>query len=315
MSDVGITEEYIDRELRKMHKKMIELFQVDFPYFKDVKTLAKSEFREFLTKHIRLNLEEKGVSYTALQWEQIKEYFSGNEAGGFFQNMAFYDEKGEILYIGQNLLLNHPEKVIPICVHELAEKLISTLTPSLSAKGPAYSFTNLIKNSINSKDPNNRISLEEFLSRYKEVVFKSVFKEGCCEAISLRTLMHSGLKDRVASLEKELTQGHSKWIGILFDIENMKEDVGNWNNLMPPKKDLKEKLVDERELITRVLKSSQEIKSISYHLGYLIAKEIIDKHGIEGIRTALKNPPLKAEYFFDPLKYISILEREKTDRR
>jgi len=264
MKESVITEVYIDRELREMHKKMIELFQFDFPYFKDVIILGESEAEEILTGHIRLNLEEEGVSYTASQWSQIREYLSRNEVGSLFENMAFYDEKWEILYLSRNLLLNHPEKIIPVCVHELAEKLISTLTPSPSVKESSDSFKNLIKKSINSKDPNNRISLEEFLSRYKEVVFKSIFKEGCCEAISLRTLMHTGLKDRVESLEKELIQGHS---------------------------------------------------SISYHLGYPIAKEIIDKHGIEGIKAALKNPPLRAEYFVEPSTYISSLEINKAERR
>ena len=308
MGEVGITKEYIDHELREMHKKMTELFQVDFPYFKDVIILGESEAKEFLTEQIRLNLEEKGVSYTAPQWAQIQEYLSGNDGGDFFENMAFYDEKEDILRISQNLLLNHPEKVIPICVHELAEKLISTLTRSPTIKA---SVVNLLEKYINSKDPNNRISLEEFLIRYKEVVFKSVFKEGLCEAISLKILLYSGLKDRVASIEKELQQGHSNWIGVLFDLENMRKGVENQNNLMYLKKDERTKFGDERELITHILKTSQMIKSISYHLGYPIAKEILDKHGIEGIKAALRNPPLRAEYFVDPSTYISSLEIRK----
>jgi len=315
MREIGITEGYIDRELREMHKKMMELFQFDFPYFNDVIILGESEAEEVLTGHMRLKLEEEGVSYTTSQWSQIREYLSRNEVGSLFENMAFYDKKGEILYLSRNLLLNHPEKIIPVCVHELAEKLISTLTPSPSVKGSTDSFTNLIKKSINSNDPNNGISLEEFLSRYKEVAFKSIFKEGCCEAISLRTLMHSGLKDRVESLEKELRQGHSKWICILFDLENMKLGVENQNSSMFTKKDEIAKLEDERELINRILKSSQAIKSISYHLGYPIAKEIIDKHGIEGIKAALKNPPLRAEYFVEPSTYISSLEIKEAERR
>ena len=308
MSDIGITKEHIDQELVKMHKNMMELLQVDFPYFKDVKILEESEAKDVLTKHIRQNLEEKGVSYTALQWAQIGEYFSGKEAGGLFTNMAFYDEKKEILYINRKLTVNHPEKIIPICVHELAEKLISTLIPQTSIKASAE---NLLEKYIHSKDPTNRISLEEFLDRYKEVVFKSVFKEGCCEAISLKTLLHSGLKDRVVSIERELQQGHSKWIGILFALENMEEGVENQYKSMFLKKDEMAKPEDERELITRILKSSQVIKSVSYHLGYPIAKEIIDKYGIEGIKTALENPPLKAEYFVEPSIYISSLEIKK----
>ena len=312
VGEVGITKEYIDNELRKMHKKMTELLQVDFPYFKGVTILGESEAKELLTEQIRLNLEEKGVSYTAFQWAQIREGLSGNYTGDFFENMAFYDEKEDILRISQNLLLNHPEKIIPICVHELAEKLISTLIRPLSIKAFRE---NILEKYTNSKDPNNRISLEEFLSIYKEVVFKSVFKEGLCEAISLKTLLHSDLKDRVASIERELLQGHSNWIGILFDLDNMKKGVENQNNSMFSKKDAGAKLEAERELITRILRSAQIIKSISYHLGYPIAKEIINKHGIEGIKAALKNPPLRAEYFVDPSNYILSLEIKKEKRR
>lgn len=308
MSDNGITEEYIANELREIHKKMMELFQVDFPYFKDIIILGKSEARKVITENIRQNLEEKGVSYTASRWAQIQEYLSGEGARGFFENMAFYDEKGETLYIGQNLLLNHPDRVIPVCVHELAEKLVSTLIPPPSIK--AYAGK-LLEKHIHSEDPNERISLEEFLSSFKEIVFKSVFKEGCCEAIALRTLSHSGHEEKVESIEKELQQGHSKCIGILFELEKSKLGVGSQNSSMYPKGDETAKLGYERELVTRILKSSQAIKSVSYHLGYPIAKEIIDKHGIEGIKAALKNPPLKAEYFVDPSKYISSLEIKK----
>jgi len=151
MREIGITEGYIDRELREMHKKMMELFQFDFPYFNDVIILGESEAEEVLTGHMRLKLEEEGVSYTTSQWSQIREYLSRNEVGSLFENMAFYDKKGEILYLSRNLLLNHPEKIIPVCVHELAEKLISTLTPSPSVKGSTDSFTNLIKKSIQLK--------------------------------------------------------------------------------------------------------------------------------------------------------------------
>jgi hypothetical protein len=312
MSGSGITQEYIDHELRKIYKKMIELFKVNFPYFNDVIIIPKSEAREVLTEKIRLNLEEKGVIYTTSLWEQIQVNFNGEGAGGFFENLAFYDEKKETMYIAQNLLLNHPDRVIPVCVHELAEKLVSTLTPNQSIKA---STEKLIERYINSGESNERITFEDISSIFKEVVFRSVFKEGCCEALALRTLSYSGFRDVVAPIEKELLQGHSKLIGILFDIENMTDGIDNYNCSVSLKKDGIATVEDKREPIQTLLKRCQVVKSISYHLGYPIAKEIIDEHGIEGIKIALGNPPLRAEYFVEPSEYVSSLEMKEVERR
>ena len=307
MDEVELTKEYIDGKLREMHRTMTELFQFDFPYFKDVKVLGKSEAREYLTERGWINTE-KGASYNAFQWAHIQKYLSGNDAGDFFENMAFYDKKGDTLCISRNLLLNQPEMVIPVCVHELAEKLVSTLSPSWTIKGPEE---NSLAEYINRKGPEGAISLEEFLSSYKEAVFKCVFKEGLCEAISLKTLSASGLKGRADSIEKELQHGHKKWVDILIDLENLEKGVKNQNIFVHPKKDEKERLRDVEGLVIHILRGFQMIKSISYHLGYPIAKEILDEHGIEGIKAALKNPPLRAEYFVHPPKYISLLKIQK----
>lgn len=305
MSDYMITKEYIDNELRQIHNKMTKLFQVNFSYFKEIIILPQSKTKNILTEKMRLNLERKGVKYDESLWKQITENFFEDGTRGFFENIAFYNDRNETMYITQNLLINHPETVIPVCVHELAEKLIFTITP------PSYIATSaekLIEKHIKSQDPNEKMTLEELMSRFKEIVFKSVFKEGCCEAIALRTLSYSGHKEKVLTIEKELLQGHSKWISILFDIECVTDNVENHNFSEFLKIDKISELEDKREQINRILKLCQIVKIISYNLGYPIANEIINKHGLEGIKTALENPPLKAEYFDEPSKYLSYLE-------
>jgi len=303
MSWTGITKECIDQELRKLHEKMTELFNVDFTYFKDIIILEKTEAREFLMENIRKNLEGKGVDYSTTRCPQIQEYLSEDPARSFFENIAFYDEKSETLNINNKLLLNHPDRVIPICVHELAEKLISTLTHPPSIRTSAKK---LLEKHLYSEDSFERIPLEEFLSSFKEVVFKSVFKEGCCEAIALKTLLHSGYENMVTLIENELQQGHSKWIGYLLELENSKLGGIQKTSIFFIEDEIA-KIEDERELVSRILKNFLALKSVSYHLGYPLAKEIIEKHGIEGVRAAYKNPPLKAEYFIEPSKYISSL--------
>jgi hypothetical protein len=304
MKDMGPSAENIHDELKKMHNKMIELFQVDFTYFEDLIILCRSDFRELLLERIWLKLKGRGDSYTELQLAQMRKYLSEGTDKDLFSSMAFYDKKGDILYISQKLIQGHPEKVLPVCVHELAEKMVSTLIDPEIINGAS---DNIFEEQLYSTELHN-YSPEKFLNRYKEAAFKSIFKEGCCEAISLKTLRHSGMKDRALSIEMELKKGYGEWVGILQAIENMKVDNENHRKYLSQTIDRSGRIEYEKKLLTDIVKTSQVIKCFSYHLGYPIAKGIVDQYGIEGIKAAFKDPPLKAKYFLDPSTYISSLD-------
>ena len=63
------------------------------------------------------------------------------------------------------------------------------------------------------------------------------------------------------------------------------------------------------KLVKEILRSSQIIKAVSYYLGYPVAKVVLEKYGIEGLKLAIeKNPPLKAQYFADSQTYQTELE-------
>ena len=67
--------------------------------------------------------------------------------------------------------------------------------------------------------------------------------------------------------------------------------------------------VDERKLI-KILKWSQIIKGVSYYLGYPLARAVLEKYGVKGVKFALeKHPPTKAQYFANPQAYLTQLEK------
>ena len=67
--------------------------------------------------------------------------------------------------------------------------------------------------------------------------------------------------------------------------------------------------VDEEELI-KILKWSQIIKGVSYYLGYPLARAVLEKYGVEGVKIALeKHPPTEAQYFANPQVYLTQLEK------
>jgi hypothetical protein len=69
--------------------------------------------------------------------------------------------------------------------------------------------------------------------------------------------------------------------------------------------------LDKEKLAKDILRSSQIIKGVSYYLGYALAKSVLEKFGIEGVRFAVENyPPLKAEYFANPPTYLTLLEKQ-----
>jgi len=297
------TKEWINRTLKKIHKKMIKLFDVDFTYFSNIKIIKQSDILEQLTQRIQNDLKENGVLYSDIQWKQICESLSKNQVTRFFENFAFYNPKDEVLYMNEKMITNYPEKIIPVCTHELAEKLLSTYLSS-PLKTPTRA---LVEAYIEAKKTNNTRKLYELLNTHTDIIFKSVFKEGFCEAIALQTLRHIDSEMKAASLEKELQIGHSKCIGLLFDLDNAKKNVES------VEKRQRTQPVNEKKLIKEILKISQTIKGLSYYLGYPLAKAVVERYGIKGAKLVLeKCPPLKAQYFANPQAYLTELEKLKT---
>jgi hypothetical protein len=299
--DIKSIKEWIDQTLKNIHKRMAELFHINFAYFSDVKIIKHSEILNQLTQRMWGDLKENGMIHSGIQWRQICETLSRNQAAGFFENFAFYNPMDEVLYVNEEMVINHPEKIISVCAHELSEKLLSTYIspPVKSSIQPA------VKLYFEAKKTNNTKRLHELLNMYVDTVFKTVFKEGCCEAIALQTLHNMGYETEAASLEKELQTGYPKCIGLLFYIENARK-----SGERVEKDRIRHQAVDEEKLIKEVLRSSQIIKGVSYYLGYPLAKAVLEKYGIEGVRFAIENhPPLKAQYFANPQTYLTLLEK------
>jgi len=294
------TKEWINQTLKRIHGKMIELFGVDFTYFSDIKIIKQSDILEQVIQRMRNDLKESGVEYSDVQWRQISKSLLKNQVTGFFENFAFYNPEDEVLYMNEKMITNYPEKVILVCTHELSEKLLSIYLSS-PLKTPIRA---LVEAYIEAKKTKNTGKLYDLLNTHTAIIYKSVFKEGFCEAIALQTLRHTDSEMKAESLEKELRIGHSKCIDLLFDLDNAKKNVGRAEKNQP---------VNEKELIKEILKNSQIIKGLSYYLGYPLAKAVIEKYGIKGAKLALqKYPPLKAQYFANPQTYLTKLEKLAT---
>jgi len=304
--------EWINRALKKIHRKMIELFGVDFTYFSDIKIIKQSDILKQLTQRIQNDLKENGVVYSDIQWKQICESLSKNQVAGFFENLAFYNPKDEVLYMNEKMITNHPEKIIPACTHELAEKVLSTYLSS-PLKTPTRT---LVEAYIEAKMANNARKLYELLNTHTDIIFMNVFKEGVCEAIALQTLRHIDSEMmKAASLEKELQIGHSKCIDVLFDLDNAERNIERIEKTQIRLDEKRQRIqaTDEEKLVKEVLRSSQIIKGLSYYLGYPLAEAVLEKYGIRGVKLALeKCPPLRAQYFANPQAYLTRLEELKT---
>lgn len=299
--DIKSIKESIDQTLKSIHIRMAELFNINFAYFSDVKIIDHSEILNQLTQRMRDDLKENGMVHSDVQWRQICETLSRNQAAGFFENFAFYNPEDEVLYMSEEMVINHPKKMISVCAHELAEKLLSTyILPSVKS-----SLQPVVKLYFEAKKTNNTKRLHELLNMYIAIVFKTVLKEGCCEAIALQTLRNMGYETEAASLEKELQTGYPKCIGLLFYIENTRK-----SEKLIEKDRIRYQALDEEKLVKEVLRSSQIIKGVSYYLGHPLAKAVLEKYGIEGVKFAIENlPPLKAQYFANPQTYLNLLEK------
>jgi hypothetical protein len=299
-------EEWINQTLKKIHRKMAELFNIDFTYFRDIRIIKQSDVLKQLTQRMRNDLKENGIAYSDRRWKQICETLSKNQIAGFFENFAFYNPKDEVLYMNEKMIKNHPQRIISVCAHELSEKLLSTYLSS-SLETPVQA---LFKMYTEAKKTNNPKKLDELMDAYIGIVFKSVFKEGCCEAMALQTLRSMGYEMEVASLEKELMVGHSKFINLLFDVDNARRSQEDIRKVrVHPDYQKRIAPVGEEKLI-KALKLSQIIKGVSYYLGYPLARTVLEKYGVKGVKLAIENhPPLKAQYFANSQAYLTQLEK------
>ena len=304
-------QEWIKQTLKKIHRKMVELFGIDFAYFRDIRIIKQSELLKQLTQRMRNGLEENGIVYTDIQWIQICKILSKSQVTGFFENFAFYNPKDEVLYINEKMIVNHPEKIISVCAHELSEKLLSTYLSS----SPGAPKQALVKMLVEAKKTNNAEKLYELLDEYIDTVFLTVFKEGCCEAIALQTLRNMGYEIEAASMDEDLQIGYSKCINLLFEIDTGKRSQKGVRKVKTRLHSERRAApaTDEEKLVKEALRGSQIIKGVSYYLGYPLAKAVLEKYGIKGIKFALEeHPPLEAEYFANTQAYLTQLEKLTT---
>lgn len=304
--DIESTKERINQNLQKIHRKMVELFSIDFTYFKDIKIIKQTELLKQLAKRMWNDLKESGVVYSNGNMKQIFDGLSKNQVEGFFENFAFYDSKDEILYINESIITSHPERVIPVCTHELSEKLLSTyLSKPLETPTQA-----LIKKYVAARRTGN-VEFYEYLNMYIDTIFRSVFKEGCCEAIALRTLHNTEYRLETVSLEEELLRGYSKCVRLLFALESKRSTEKKKEAEMHLQRGRcqSQETIAERS-IKELSKCSQIIKGLSYYLGYPLAKAVLEKYWIGGVKIALeRKPPLEARYFATPEDYLVLLEK------
>lgn len=308
--DIESTEESINQTLQKIHREMVKLFNIHFSCFRGIKIIKQPELLKQLAMRMWIDLEQTGVICGSDHLKQIIDSLSKNPVEGFFENFAFYNTNDETLYINENVISNHPERVIPTCTHELSEKLLSTyLSKSLSAPTQI-----LIRKYVEAKRTNNIKKFYEYLDMYIDTVFKSVFKEGCCEAIALRTLRTLRTTEYgvdTVSLEKELLTGHSKCIKFLFALESIRSaERARRARMHVQHEGGQGQEIDAEDLSKEFFRDSQIIKGLSYYLGYPLAKAVLEKYWIEGVKIALeKSPPLEAKYFAAPDDYLALLEK------
>ena len=108
------------------------------------------------------------------------------------------------------------------------------------------------------------------------------------------------------ALEKELQVGYPKCIGLLSSLENARK---SWERVEMNQLG-SHPLYQIRKTI-EILRTAQIIKGVSYYIGYPVAKAVLEKYGIQGLRVAIEtNPPLKTQYFVNPQTYLAIFEKQ-----
>lgn len=301
-SDSKINQEEICHRLREIHSQMIKFFNVNFPFFRDVLILQQSEFKKHLTRRIRSDLRSSGITKNNIQWIQISKALTCDQTAGLSNHFAFYNPQNETLYLNEEMTINFPEKVVLVCAHELAEKLLA----SLKSTTQKTSTENAVRLYFEAKGNFEPIRLQQILDLYFEAIFKTVFKEGSCEAIALQTLKNMNYAEEAALSDKELQTGYLKCIGLLSSIETRRKNIVSEKTFQTG---LEES--NSQKILEEVLKHAQIIKGASYYLGYPLARKILEKYGINGIHLAVqRNLPLEAKYFANPDSYLELLENK-----
>ena len=301
--DIEPTDKSVNQTLKNIHRKMMMLYHFNFACINEVKIIKQSELLNQLVLRMRTDLEENGAVYSYKLWKQIADTLNDNQTASLFDNFAFYSPKDDILYLNQDMMVTNPEKTALICAHELAEKLLfAHISSSLGTR---------VQTAANLYDEDRKSlgtgKYRELLNVYLDTAFTGIFKEGCCEMIALQTL-HSMSYD-TTSWEKELQSGYSKCKGLLSYMDNFRNSLEE-DQLSLLKDKEREPTTDELEPIKKVLRTSQIVKGVSYFLGYPLAKIVLEKYGISGIKVALEEcPPLKGRYFTDPQTYQVDLEK------
>jgi hypothetical protein len=295
-------EEQIGQTLRSLHAEMTELFGLDFPFFSRVKVIPHREILKQLTRRIQDDFKKSGLIQSGVEWRQIGKTLMRNQNAGSFEHFAFYCPAEDTLYMNEKMMTRYPEKVASVCAHELAEKLLSTYTssPTESSLKPAARLY------LEAGKTNSTKRIQQLLNAYVDTVFKTVFREGCCESIANETLHQSCFAAEAVELDKELRAGYPKCIGLLSSLENARK---NWEGAGINQ--VGNKSLDQINGDMGVLRMAQMIKGVSYYVGYPLAKSILEKCGIRGLLEAMENHlPLETRYFVKPQAYLAIFEKE-----
>jgi hypothetical protein len=290
-------EEQIGQTLRRLHAGMTELFGVDFPFFSRVKIITHREILEQLTRRIQDDFKKSGLIQSGVEWRQISETLMRNQNAESFEHFAFYWPAEDALYMNEKMMMRYPEKVASVCAHELAEKLLFTYTSSPTES----SLQSAVRLYLEAGKTNSTKRMRQLLNAYADTVFETVFREGCCESIANETLHQSCFVAEAVALDKELLTGHPKCIGLLSSLENA---IKNWE--CSGINQVSNKALYQINENTWILRMAQIIKSVSYYVGYPLAKSILEKYGTQGLLETVGNhPPLKARYFVKPQTYLA----------
>ena len=309
-SQKELMKEQIDRTLRTIHEKMMDLFHIDFTYFSDIKIVDKSEVFDWLTRQMENNLQGKLVAQENAEWRRFYRFLLESQVKDHFKSLAFYDQEGDTLCISEDLLEDGVQPAISVSVHELSEKMLSTiLSPTLKKQSNIFK-----KKSLQIEGTKDLKQIRQLFDDYLRLVFASIFKEGLCEAISLHTLRNMKTNEtHINSLEKEFKKQHSKCIGLLFNLEKTRKDIEEAETaaINLEATNFATQVDEVKKLVMKTLRNSHIIKGVSYYLGYPLAKAFLDRYGLIKTKIALeKYPPLKAEHFANPRTYLTLLESQ-----
>ena len=304
-----LMKERIDQTLRTIHNKMIDLFHIDFTYFNDIKIVDKSDILDWLTRKMENDFQTNLVAQEEAEWRRFYRFVLEKQIKDHFKKLAFYDQERDTLCLSEDVLEDGVQTAISVSVHELSEKMLSTIFSPILRKQSLI----LKEKFLQIGKVKNFEEIRQLFDEYMRLVSASVFKEGLCEAMSLCTLRSMKASETyVNSLEKELEKQHLKCIDLLFDLERIREDIGETETVAmgldaassAAKVDEVKKLV-----MTTTLRNSHIIKGASYCLGYSLAKAFIERYELKEVEAVLELcPPFKAEHFSNPHMYLQLLK-------